>query len=111
MAEASCLCLGQLRHVEVWLLSVQKGTVVCGDGCEDKGSELHCVSEHCQSCPFYSLLLLSHFPPGEVCYSMESTLQERRWYLSKGCQTLLFTWGEKGNDKVLTPYIEIGVVS
>lgn len=28
MAEAACLCLGQLRHMEVWLLSVQKGAVV-----------------------------------------------------------------------------------
>ena len=86
----------------------------CDDGCEDKGvgSELHCMSEHCQSSPFYSLPLLNHFSPGEVCYGMkESMLQERRWYLSKGCQTLIFTWGEKGNDKVLTPYIETGIVS
>lgn len=34
--------------VEVWLLNVQKGAVVCGDGCEDKGAgrEIRCVSEH-----------------------------------------------------------------
>lgn len=51
MAEASCVCLGELRHMEVWLLSVQKRAVVCGDGCEDKGagSGFHCMSERCQS--------------------------------------------------------------
>lgn len=62
MAEASCLCLGQLIPMEMWLLSVQKG---CGDGCEDNGvgSEFHCVSEHCQPSLFYSLPLLNHFSP------------------------------------------------
>lgn len=47
MAEACCSCLGQLRHVELWLLSVRKKrAVVCGDGCEGKGarSEFHCMS-------------------------------------------------------------------
>lgn len=72
MAEAACLCLGQLRHMEVWLLSVQKGAVMmtvkikeCVCVCA-----LHCMSEHCQSSPFYSLPLLNHFSPGEVCYRM-----------------------------------------
>lgn len=60
MAEASCLCLGQLRPMEMWSLSVQKG---CGDGCEDKGvgSEFHCMSEHIQSPLFYSLPFLNPF--------------------------------------------------
>lgn len=44
----------------------------CGDDCEDKGGwgcvcELHCMSEHCQSSPFYSSPLLNHYSPGEVC--------------------------------------------
>lgn len=61
MAEASCLCLGQLRPMEMWLLSVQKG---CDGGCEDKGegSEFHCMSEHCQSPLLCSLPFLNHFP-------------------------------------------------
>lgn len=60
MAEASSLCLGLLRPIEMWLLSVQKG---CGDGCEEKevGSGLHCMSEFCQSSLFYSLPFLNHF--------------------------------------------------
>jgi len=84
--------------MKLWLLSVEKGTVVCGDGCEDKGAgiELHCMSERCQSSPFHSLPLLSHFSPGEVCYSMkESMLQDRRRYLSKGCQTLTLYLGRE----------------
>lgn len=65
--------------------------VGCGDSSEDKGvrSDLHCLSEHCQSSPFYSLPMLNHFSP-EDSYSMkESMLQNRRWYLSKRCQALL----------------------
>lgn len=78
MAEACCSCLGQLRHVELWLLSVwKKGAVVCGDGCEGKGagSEFHRMSEHCQSSPFYPLPLLITFPPEKSAIAWRSLLQ------------------------------------
>lgn len=79
---------GSAQPMEMWLLSVQKG---CGDGCEDKGvgTEFHCMSEHHQPSLFYSLPFPNHFSPEEWYSRKESMFQERRWCISRGCQTLL----------------------
>lgn len=106
MAEACCSCLGQLRHVELRLLSVQKkGAVVCGGGCEDKGamSEFHRMSEYCQSSSFYPLPLLITFPQEKSAVAWRSLCCRREsGVLQKDAKPYSLP-GEKGNDKVLLP--------
>lgn len=110
VVEAFCLCLGQLRQMEAWLVSTQKGAVGMDVKIKEWGMNFTAWQQIAKHPHFVPCLCSIIFPMRSVLQHKEvRTVGQEMVFLSEQCQTLLSTWRNIGNDKALPAYMEMGI--